>query len=241
MKRAVGYIAARTPILLEEYWKKTGHDRRGVSGIRPVIKRPRQYLFVIFAVAHAHPDLSTRHGSRNCALLNNDAFSRLMVCRFFIQDSRDDSMKRYSPPRNALCLGSVLFFLSAGWQGAVAETMQNVAPVEPTPTAEHAGETDPLTTPRESERRAPPATSHATDQRPAKATSAATRKSAQDPLEQLQSQIRVTQREREEAAQEHQLLKARLVEMEKKIQELMQQNAERDAALKAQSRTTNTK
>lgn len=238
-------------------------------------------------------------------------------------------MKQHSSPRNALCLGSALFILSAGLHIAVAapsQPSQSIAPTEPLPTetqtaqdsavppantsnageeseskplresneygpikkgetlaqiamdtlpdhqvgleqmtwalytmnpqafengdlnklrtgvylkvpnALQAGAIDLATARRELNRRVPPPAAPRAAARPAKQATAVTAK-AVDPTEQLQSQIRITQREREEAAQEHQLLKNRLAEMEKKIQELMQQNAERDAALKAQARS----
>jgi len=118
--------------------------------------------------------------------------------------------------------------LSAAGHIANAETPQTAVSPD-----SQANEVDPVSPRAEPERRPPPATP-----REAKTPSvrpAAAAKTSKDPLAQLESQIREAKREREEAAQEHQLLKARLAEMEKKIQELMQQNAERDARLRAQA------
>jgi len=51
----------------------------------------------------------------------------------------------------------------------------------------------------------------------------------------LEAQIEEAKREREDAAKEQVFLKARLKEMEDKIQTLLRENAERDAKLRAQS------
>lgn len=51
----------------------------------------------------------------------------------------------------------------------------------------------------------------------------------------LDAQIEEAKRERDEAAKEQVVLKARLKEMEDKIQTLLRENAERDAKLRAQS------
>jgi pilus assembly protein FimV len=51
----------------------------------------------------------------------------------------------------------------------------------------------------------------------------------------LEAQIEEAKREQEEAAKEQVFLKARLKEMEDKIQALLRENAERDAKLRAQS------
>lgn len=51
----------------------------------------------------------------------------------------------------------------------------------------------------------------------------------------LDAQIEEAKRERDEAAKEQVFLKARLKEMEDKIQTLLRENAERDAKLRAQS------
>lgn len=102
------------------------------------------------------------------------------------------------------------------------------------PTAAQANAIDPMSARRELNKQASsPTAPRESNQKQAKANTAP--KLPDGPAEQLQAQIRETQREREEAAQEHQLLKTRLVEMEKKIRELMLENAERDARLKAQA------
>ena len=51
----------------------------------------------------------------------------------------------------------------------------------------------------------------------------------------VDAQIEEAKREREETAKEQEFLKARLKEMEDKIQTLLRENAERDAKLRAQS------
>lgn len=51
----------------------------------------------------------------------------------------------------------------------------------------------------------------------------------------VEAQIEEAKREREETAKEQEFLKARLKEMEDKIQILLRENAERDAKLRAQS------
>ena len=133
------------------------------------------------------------------------------------------SLFRYGMP-----LGFAVFLLSAAGHIANAETPQTAGSPD-----SQANEVDPVSPRAEPERRPPPATPREAKTLPVRPAAAA--KTSKDPLAQLESQIREAKREREEAAQEHQLLKARLAEMEKKIQELMQQNAERDARLRAQA------